>query len=397
MIQKTVYYPTNTTEIPQLMIDAQKENYKVLIQGEGTQTQLGGIIQSLDVTLSLKKLTKIIDYDIPNLTITVQSGIKLTVIQNELIKNNHFLPLDPIDRTNSTIGGIVATNASGPLRYCYGTCKDLILGMKFILPNGSHAKSGGKTMKDVAGYNLKSIFIGAMGTLGAITEITFRVFPIPMNSRTIEIPFDDLVLVETFLKHILNSNLHFSAIELLNTTAKQSITNNINHSSKYSLIIKMSGEQNFIDLNRDKLAQINPQINFQEIDNFWPNYYSLPFFSSAADNDTVLKITAPISAVASVISLIENSIAHAAVISHAGNGIIYVSFQFEDSNELCSLISKLRRQINGHVTIYNIPAKLKPIIDIWDVPDENINLLKKIKNQFDPYQTIASGRFVGGI
>ena len=103
MIQKTAYYPTNTTEIPQLMIDAQKENYKVLIQGEGTQTQLGGIIQTFDVTLSLKKLTKIIDYDIPNLTITVQSGIKLTVIQNELIKNNHFLPLDPIDRTNSTI------------------------------------------------------------------------------------------------------------------------------------------------------------------------------------------------------------------------------------------------------------------------------------------------------
>ena len=399
---EVIMYPRTIKEISQIMNFAAKNHKKVMIHGNGSQKYLGGFPQPFDIAISLSRLNNIVEYDINNLTITVEAGLKLKELHHTVHKNNHFLPLDPPGRENSTIGGIVATNASGPRRYLYGCCPDLILGMHFILPDSSYAKTGGKTMKNVAGYDLAKLFVGSMGTLAAVVNITVRLYPLPAESKTVEIEFNELETCKKFIDKILASKLVFSSIDLLNSEA----INNLKHSLvSYGLYVRFEGDRKICKYGVDRLTEMANTSDALRVGlvskNFWQNYQRMPIFTASPENEITVKISLPISNIARAISFLEgfgsNNKIPVTIVCHAGNGVIYVSFPLEKSinsiNEIRLYIAKLE----GHLVIQKIPFKFKKGIDVWGESKSTSLIFQQIKNQFDPQQTLAKGRFIGGL
>ncbi|UCE08528.1 MAG: FAD-binding oxidoreductase, partial [bacterium] len=172
-----VIFPTAIAHISKIMTFANRERIKILISGNNSQHYFGSAIETPDWCISLNRLNKIIEHEVVDLIITVEAGVTFSQLQKFLTVYRQFLPLDPINTNQRTLGGIVATNSAGPLRLQYGSCRDLILGLKVVLPDGTIIRTGGKTVKNVAGYDLSKLFIGSMGTLGVITEITFKLSP----------------------------------------------------------------------------------------------------------------------------------------------------------------------------------------------------------------------------
>src|SRR5438105_1124843 len=157
----------------------------VIPWGGGTAMALGNPPRQVDVVLATARLNRVLDHDAANLTVTVESGISLAALQNLLAEEGQFVPFDPPFPERSTIGGIVAANLNGPRRSCYGSVRDLVIGMKVALISGEQIKAGGKVVKNVAGYDMCKLFVAALGTLGAIVDATLGLAPVPESAATV--------------------------------------------------------------------------------------------------------------------------------------------------------------------------------------------------------------------
>ncbi len=164
--------------------------------------------------LSMAKLDRIVSHEPGDLVVTVQAGVRLADLQEELLDHNQWLPIDP-PYAQATVGGILATNSSGPRRLAYGTMRDLLIGIRVVGPDGTVTRSGGKVVKNVTGYDLHKLHIGAFGTLGIITEATFKVRPRPQVSAVVLFPCTSMVEAHSLLLSVLASSLRPVALEAL--------------------------------------------------------------------------------------------------------------------------------------------------------------------------------------
>ena len=171
-----------------------------------------------EVVMSTNRLHRVVDYEVPNLTVTVQAGVTVGELQRTLAAGGSRLPLDP-PFAASTLGGVVAANQSGPKRLAYGSARDLVLGLRVVLPEGDTVRFGGKVMKNIAGFDMSKLFVGSWGTLGIITEITLRVLPRPESEKTLLAAFSSLDDASRATGEILASQLLPPAIELVNPSA----------------------------------------------------------------------------------------------------------------------------------------------------------------------------------
>src|ERR1035437_7507740 len=180
---KPLLSPKKTEEIPAIARYANQHSLAIEITGASTKRSWGNPIQPNPVTADIllldpTHLTGVVSHSWQDLTATVAAGTPWATMQRTLAQHNQQVALDPLWPETATIGGIIATNDSGPMRLKYGSLRDLIIGMTIVLADGTIAKSGGKVVKNVAGYDLHKLMTGAFGTLGAIAEVTFRLHPI---------------------------------------------------------------------------------------------------------------------------------------------------------------------------------------------------------------------------
>lgn len=152
--------------------------------GGGTELELGNPPRALDAVVRTIALDRIVEYAPEDQTITVEAGMRIATLDAVLAQHDQLLPLETGDRKNATVGGAIATNAFGAQRHRYGSIKDLIVGIEIVRPDGVAARSGGKVVKNVAGFDLPKLMVGSLGTLGGILTATFRVFPKPAATRT---------------------------------------------------------------------------------------------------------------------------------------------------------------------------------------------------------------------
>lgn len=174
-----VVKPTTVEEVAACVARASRAGKAVIPWGGGTAQDYGYAPRRADIVLNLSDLNQIIAHEPGDLTITVQAGATLSQIQQTLAVHRQFLPLDPPDRAHATVGGILATNAWGPLRLGYGTARDWLIGLTVVDAQGRLIKGGGKVVKNVTGYDLPKLYVGALGTLGVTVEATFKVAPQP--------------------------------------------------------------------------------------------------------------------------------------------------------------------------------------------------------------------------
>ncbi len=210
-----VLEPESTDEVCQCVRDAVAQGVSIYPIGGGTSLNFGLPARSAGVGISLEKMNQIVDYPARDMTVTVGAGMTMARLNETLAEHGQRLPIDVPQRETATLGGIVATNFSGPRRYGCGTMRDFVIGIEAVDARGEKFKGGGRVVKNVAGYDFCRLLIGSLGTLGIITQLTFKLRPIVAESRIVACGLRDGNHTERLLAALVESQATPTAIEVL--------------------------------------------------------------------------------------------------------------------------------------------------------------------------------------
>ncbi len=437
---EALVYPETLNQVGEIIKLANAEGWGVIPWGGGTTMALGKPPLRFDLVLSTTGLNKILDLDVANLTVTAQAGVRLVDLQDLLAgKENRcfftpdgnlkeqadymcsgdkykgvFLPLDPPFPDRVTLGGIVAANSTGPKRLRFGLPRDLILGVKYVSPTGEIITMGGKTVKNVSGYDVSKIMIGSLGTLGIIGEITFRLLPLPENVSTVLAGFATAASARSFVDRVLGSKLLPTSVEILNRLGYD-----LTRSRSLSLPPRgwcvAVGVQGFeeevvreiadlTDMARRENALESAQLDRENTFTFWQ---TLANCGAALEGKTTIKFKGSflISRYAEIMEAwsLASADYQAALTISAGLGLAHgyiFSPPDEDPEKLAAVGSAFRgatEKHGGSMVVESAPVALKQKLDPWGGTREDFLLMKSIKANIDPVCVLNPGRFLGGI
>jgi glycolate oxidase FAD binding subunit len=387
-------FPTTTQAIAATISFAAKEQWRMIVCGNGSKLTWGNLTNNIQLVISSQKCDRIIDYAVGDLTITVEAGAKLADIQQKLATESQFLPIDPAYPERATIGGIVATADTGSWRQRYGGIRDLVLGLSFVRADGKLAKAGGRVVKNVAGYDLMKLFTGAYGTLGYISEVTLRTYPLPETSQTLVIT-GEAEKISSLITLLRNSSLTPTAMDLVSARAIELLElGNI-----CGLIIRWQTILASIESQVATVGELTNKLNLQQAvyrdrdeANLWQR---LTKIMDNSDPETVILAKIGIEPIASVklIQELDLVAAENLTIIHTGSGIGKIQLPANNS----PAIDKLRffcQQHRGYLTILSAPKFLKNQLDLWGYPGNAISMMQTIARQFDPQQILNPNRFL---
>ncbi len=413
---KAIVCPGNAAEISSLLRYANAGKLAVMPRGSGTKMAAGAVPSKVDLVLSTARLDRIVDYDIANLSLTVEAGARLSEVQTHLAggKRGYFLPLDPPYSKKATIGGVIAANASGPRRYSYGSARDLLLGLKAVTPTGDIVSFGGKTVKNVSGYDMTKLMIGSWGGLGIITEITTKLLPLPEASATVLVSFEKPAAAGLFIRKIIHSTLLPSAVELLEINAAARLGEDAKYLAAFSLEgVPEAVERQIAEIDDDALkggAVAVKVLKGTEDHIFWRRVrdFALDLTEEFA-LPVVLRSNFLISRHAVLMERYEKMAREAGIasafIAHAGNGIIttYIRENPDTSAKIkgiTALIGKLTAEAlkhGGNLVVESCPREIKETFSVWGEPRSDYVVMRRLKEKMDPAGVLNPGRFAGGI
>jgi glycolate oxidase FAD binding subunit len=366
-----VVEPANEEEVSAVLRCADQEGLAVIPRGGGTKLDWGNPPSRADVILSTAKLDRVLEHAWADLTVTVQAGCTVADLQQTLAQHGQRLAIDVLWPEKATIGGILATNDSGALRLAYGSLRDLIIGITLVLADGTIAKSGGKVVKNVAGYDLPKLATGAMGTLGVITQATFRLHPLPRNTRTLTIAAGDPKAAQTLLLTIESATLAHTSLQVRFTANAQPQIDILLEGTEAGIA---SQEETVRELARLALVTEGPP-------DVWKTRERI------AQSSAVVKFSVLPTHIAKTIEAIERMgrADWSAVVQ--GTGIGWLA--------LDAPLTELRAEVESDGGSLAIIRGQR--IDAWGDAGDALPLMRAIKQQFDPKGTLNPGRFVGGI
>ncbi len=239
-----VVIPMTVEELSQVTALTNHHNLTLLAYGGGSRMNLGGLPEHIDVLVDTTQINRLLEHEGPDLTCHVEAGITLATLQTRLATKGQKLSLDPPDAQQATVGGLLASNASGPKRLRYGTARDLVIGLRVVQSNGEISRSGGRVVKNVAGYDLNKLYIGSLGTLGVIVEANFKLHPLPTAEHTLLLTYSNAQDAMQTVISIVGSPLTPSALELVDAEAagNMSDSSGLNlPSNGYTLAVNFEG------------------------------------------------------------------------------------------------------------------------------------------------------------
>ncbi|HET9918586.1 MAG TPA: FAD-binding oxidoreductase [Ktedonobacteraceae bacterium] len=410
VLPRLLVVPETVEQVSQAVALANQQGLNLLARGGGSRMNVGNSVEQVDMLLETNRLSHLLEHEAPDLTCHAEAGITLAVLQAQLAKVGQRLALDPADAKQATIGGILASNASGPKRLRYGTARDLVIGLRVVQANGEVARSGGRVVKNVAGYDLNKLYIGSLGTLGLIVEANFKLHPLPVREHTLLLTYPGASGATETVLDILASQLTPSALELIDPGAASDMSDffGLNlPTNGYTLAINFEGRlaeiQRQIDearvLARTHGALMADDLEGEDQTHFWN------VVREHTRGTVTCKVAILVSHIAHYLEEIENTCRRhdleAAVVAHAGNGILYVELRPSDATpRLVEAIRELRRnaqEARGSMVVERCPPDLKRLISVWGEPGSEFYLMQRLKQQFDPSGTFTKGRFVGGL
>ncbi|MCS7313068.1 MAG: FAD-binding oxidoreductase [Acidobacteria bacterium] len=416
---RLIAWPRKVEEVPHILALARQHDLKVIPWGGGTMVDLGRPPLRVDLALDLSDLNGVVDYEPADMTASFRAGTTLRDAQALLAAHGQFIPLDPPGADRATLGGILATAASGPWRHRYGTPRDLVLAVQVVHADGTVTRGGAKVVKNVAGYDMPKLYIGSLGTLGVIVEVTLRVYPRPAVEATCLMNFDDVTAVQAAIAGILDAPLVPTAVELLNPTAMQVVADQVSlpvSNGQYGLAVAFgspwaSAVNTQVDrvrtIGRAAGARSETHLTGEPHDRFWQVVRDFP----RDRGDVVLKVGVPIAEVGAIVTSAEGMAQQAnlrlSIVGEAGVGILrfYIPADVDDPARFLSKVDTLIRSLRvralslgGYLVVLAAPVALKARVDVWGaVPDPVFRLMTRLKKVFDPYQILNPGRFVEGI
>jgi len=360
------------------------------VRGGGTKLQWGGHVSTIDLLVLTGNLNSLVKHRYGDLTVTVEAGATLFSINEALADHNQWLPLDPPWSDRATIGGIVATNDSGPSRHRHGAPRDLIIGCNFVLSDGQVAKSGGIVVKNVAGYDLARLLTGSFGCLAVITSATFKLAPRAPNSRTVSIQLESIDEMTPVLARLSKSSLTPAAVEFEWPPA-------IVH-------VRFESVETSVDQQSSEVMRLFEGLGTVQMtggddeSHLWARYarhWDLP--------GTLIKISSlPTEVVDLLVWLQETTSEHDVEITVAGRaalGIMEVWLSGSYGAQ-ARVVTKLRDRFSegeGSAIIRQGTASLRQQVNPWGPESNALPLMKRVKQQFDPNMLLNPGRGPWGI
>lgn len=401
---QTIYRPRDARELAEILAQCNVEKRAVAPWGGGTLQHLGNAPKQFDAVIQTTNLNQVIDYAFDDLTATFGAGMTLAEIERVLNEHGQFLPLDAPHPERATIGGILAAGMNGALRLRYGPARDYMIGNRFATVDGNLIKAGSKVVKNVAGYELHKIQVGAFGTLGILTEATFKLFPKPPAEISMWASFAELSDACAAVGQIWNLSVPPLAIELFNHDTARLIESNA--SGAWHIAARFGGSKATMAAARDVFANAANENNargvneIEDAQNFWRAIADMSAtLRENFPNALLVRASVPPKELQNALRVLLEFQNAPRIFSHAAVASIYASFD-GDTSVIESIVSKLRarlHEIHGHLVVESAPSTLRKSINAWDDIGATFKLMQALKHKFDPNGILNPGRFVGGI
>jgi glycolate oxidase FAD binding subunit len=367
--------PGNTEEIAAVLRLAQENNLAVVERGGGTK-QGWGYPVAAGLVLEMHRLNTLREHTWQDMTCTVEAGSTWAALQSGLAQHGQFVAVDPLWPDTATVGGIVATNDSGALRQRYGGLRDLIIGMTIVLADGTIAHTGGKVVKNVAGYDLHKLMIGAFGTLGVVTSVNFRLHSIPRCIQNFTVSAKTVEPVGRVMLAMLHAQLSTVAIQLRGGV------------DGFDLDIQLASLPEVLTTQGDALELLAQGEGVKlraAADEVWDAR------QRQLDADLVCKGTMLPSEIARFAERVRGLGGES--VTQAG-GIMIAAFPVASAGQLPQVRRELE-EAGGSLMVLKQPAETK--LDCWGTLPDSLPLMREIKRQFDPDSILNPGRFLGRI
>ncbi|MBI1791109.1 MAG: FAD-binding oxidoreductase [Acidobacteria bacterium] len=369
-MSETALTPGTPEELAAGLGEAASRRQTITLGGRFSKNRMGGPVAASDVTVSTAGLTRVLTYEPRDLTISVEAGMPWIEFSRLLAANRQMVPLDPPFADLATVGGVLASNSSGPRRRLHGAARDVVIGMKFATLEGKLVQSGGMVVKNVAGLDMGKLLIGSFGTLAALAVVNFKLLPAPEVRRHFVLAFDTAEAAGAAVRAIRQSVLQPASLDLLNPPAAKRLG-----LDGYVVSVEAGGNPSVIERYERELKQIGPltvaAIPLQE--------FTRNFLEEHAGG-AVVRISATLSQAPEVVGRLT-----VPVVARAGSGVCYAHFAGAEA---------AAETVRGPwIAIMEFaPEALKATLDLWPSPGGDLELMRRIKRMLDPHHLLNRGR-----
>ncbi|MBO0726253.1 MAG: FAD-binding oxidoreductase [Blastocatellia bacterium] len=403
-IERAVAFPRDIEELSEMMRLASGEGWRVIPAGAGTWLEMGARPERFDLVVSTAKMSRALEYEPADLTATVEAGVALGAFNRTAAEYRQFIPLDPFGDERSTIGGVIATASSGPLRCAYGTPRDWLIGVAVVAADGRITRAGGKVVKNVAGYDLCKLYAGSFGTLAVIAEASFKLRALPSCEKTVAFYSRDAEPLCSLAARITDSDVQPAAMELIAPYEEGLPPLEAEH---FALVLRCRNEAETIDWQIEEAARLGSGFRHETLgpsvaDEFWRAYHESETSPSA---EFLLRLSALPADLNALIADVNRVLPPVRLRAHAANGVVRLhgdarwldGFKTEERLSMLAEIRRLTRARGGQTLILRAPGEIKSRIDVWGEPGPTEGLMRALKGKFDPHKLLNPGRFVAGI
>jgi len=376
VVPREVVRPGTVEEVAEVLRAAAADGRTVVPVGGRSKLTWAPPPDSCDLLLDLTGLDRVVEHVAGDLTVVAEAGVRLADLQAQVGRAGQLLGLDPPE-DGATLGGVVSANASGPRRLRYGTTRDLLIGITVVLADGTVAHAGGKVVKNVAGYDLGKLFTGAHGTLGVVVSTTWRLHPVPPARRVVTLELPDTAAAGPLSVALARSTLTPSAVELIAGA----------DGSARLVVLFESIAESVAGQARSAVALLG---GGEESEDLPEDFGRRP---GGAD-DVLLRLA---HAPASLSAVLETLPAGTAVAAHAATGVSYAAVP---AGEAAEALPRLRAAIaphDGTAVVLRAPDAVRERLDHWGPVGDSLDLMRRVKERFDPERRMSPGRFVGGL
>jgi len=374
--------PVDANDLAATLHAASREKQTTVLRGGGTKLGWGRTPSSLDLIVSTAKLNTLLVHRHGDLTATVHAGVTLSQLNRELSRHGQWLPIDSAFDP-ATIGGIVATNDSGPLRHRYGTPRDLLIGVTLALTDGRIVKAGGTVVKNVAGYDLGKLFGGSFGTMGAIVDATFKLLPIPQASATLDASYDDGEVLARDVMQVSTSQLEPMAFDVMLDGGQY----------RLRLLFASSPEAVSAQIESARRLLSTPStvvIGDPEMD-IWTDQVRSPWAGTGA----VIRfgwLPAKLAEITTLMHDVQQIAGSIVMCGRVGMGAGLMRVD-GDVRTQAALVQRLRSSVwVGNVAVLRASHDLKQQVDVWGPASSAADAVRALKGMFDPAGILNAGR-----
>jgi glycolate oxidase FAD binding subunit len=377
-----VVQPRSADEVAAALRAAADARHSLVIRGAGTKSGWGRPPGRVDVVLDMRALDRVLAHEHGDMTATVQAGAALADVNRALAQHGQWLPLDPPHADTATIGGVLATNDSGPLRHRYGTPRDMLIGVQLATTDGVLTKAGGRVVKNVAGYDLGKLVTGSFGSLAAIVTATFKLSPLPAVWKTVRAEVAGSKALAGIVRSTMTSQLEPIAFEVAAAA-----------SGECRVLLRFASLASAVDAQIDRaLAGLTPQAtNARVVDGtaehaLWREHAERIWRGGEAD-DAIVRASWLPADIEQVLGLApEELIGRAAV----GAGLIRIA---GDADTQARAVDRLRTSaVVGNVAVVRGSAAMKMRADVWGSAGDRQPVFDALKRAFDPHNVLNAGR-----